>query len=108
MITVPANLPGNSPTKVDKIADQKISILIDFKALLREDHHERLVKIIALDADGATVEKSRCNAGQMVQLDLGAEDFPTGEPHIFRNIKVTAEVCPEGELSATVRVQVFP
>lgn len=108
MITVAANTPGQPAPIVIKEAGQKLSVLIDFKGRLREDHFEKLVKIIALQLDGANIERSRCNSGQFVQLDFGVEEFAAGKPYIMRKIELTLEVCPEGELSASIMLQVFP
>ena len=108
MITVSANSAGQAAPIVDKHAGEKLSILVDFSSRLQADQHEKIFKISNLNGDGAMMENSRCNGGQFVQLDLGVDVFPAGEPYIIRNITLSVDKVPDGSLSASVMVKVYP
>ena len=105
MLTVIANAPGQPAPSCSKVAAEQLCVWIDFTTLMRE--HELLERVAQLDPDGAMIEKTRCNQGLFVQLDLGPDTVPAGQPHLDRLITFCVKTT-QGSVSGALAVRVFP
>ena len=105
MFKLTANAFGQPAPSCSKFAAESICVLIDFTGRMRE--HELLVKVVALDPNGALIECNRCNQGLFVQLDIGADAIPAGQPFIDRSITFTVKTT-RGTVSGALSVRVHP
>lgn len=105
MTIVAAASAGQTLPVINKFAGQQLRVMLDFSAIMKP--FELPVKVISLNPGGALIEQNRVNSDCCVQLDIGIDTIPGGQPYIDRNITMVVQTT-QGTVYGAFAVRVYP